>query len=62
MKIGALASKYGARVMIDEAHALGVIGETGRGTAQHFHLEGKIDLTVGTLSKGSRWYRWVCYR
>jgi glycine C-acetyltransferase len=50
-EIVALAEKYGARVMIDEAHALGVIGQTGRGTAEHFGLQGGIDVTYGTLSK-----------
>ncbi|HCJ11005.1 MAG TPA: 8-amino-7-oxononanoate synthase [Clostridiales bacterium] len=43
--------RHGARLMIDEAHATGVIGETGRGTPEHFHLEGKIDIVAGTLSK-----------
>ncbi|MBF0410013.1 MAG: pyridoxal phosphate-dependent aminotransferase family protein [Candidatus Riflebacteria bacterium] len=46
-----LARKYNARLLIDEAHALGIIGKNGRGTAEYFGLEGKIDLTIGTLSK-----------
>ena len=46
-----LARKYGAKVMVDDAHALGVLGEGGRGTASHFGLEGEVDLTVGTFSK-----------
>lgn len=50
-RIVALARAYGARVMIDEAHATGVIGPTGRGTAEQFGLEGRIDVTMGTLSK-----------
>lgn len=50
-RIVALAHRFGARVMIDEAHATGVIGPTGRGTAEHFGLEGRIDITMGTLSK-----------
>jgi glycine C-acetyltransferase len=48
----ALARRFGARVMIDEAHATGVIGEHGRGTPEHWHLEGQIDVVAGTLSKG----------
>jgi glycine C-acetyltransferase len=50
-KIYDLAKAYNARVMIDEAHSLGIIGATGRGTAEHFGLQGKIDITLGTLSK-----------
>ncbi len=50
-RIYALGKRYGARVMIDEAHATGVIGPTGRGTAELYGLQGKIDVTVGTLSK-----------
>ena len=46
-----LARKYGAKVKVDDAHALGVLGEGGRGTASHFGLEGEVDLTVGTFSK-----------
>ncbi|MFH1505094.1 MAG: aminotransferase class I/II-fold pyridoxal phosphate-dependent enzyme, partial [Candidatus Omnitrophota bacterium] len=46
-----LANKYKAKVMIDEAHATGVIGERGRGTLEHFHLEGKVDIVMGTFSK-----------
>lgn len=50
-EICCLAEKYGARVMTDDAHALGVIGVGGRGTASHFNLEDKLDLSMGTLSK-----------
>ena len=46
-----LARKFGARVMLDDAHSLGVIGPTGKGTAEQFGLQGQIDVTVGTLSK-----------
>ena len=50
-KIVDLARAYGAYVMVDEAHASGVIGETGRGTPQHFNIEGKVDIVAGTFSK-----------
>ena len=46
-----LAKKYGARVMVDDAHGLGVIGEGGRGTASHFGLEDEVDIYMGTFSK-----------
>jgi 8-amino-7-oxononanoate synthase len=46
-----LAKKYGARVMVDDAHALGILGEGGRGSASHFGLEKEIDVYMGTFSK-----------
>ena len=46
-----LAEKYGARVMVDDAHGLGVIGEGGRGTASYYGLEDKVDIYMGTFSK-----------
>jgi 8-amino-7-oxononanoate synthase len=46
-----LAKEYGARVMVDDAHALGVIGKGGRGTASHFGLEKEVDIIMGTFSK-----------
>ena len=46
-----LAKAYGARVMVDDAHAIGVLGEGGRGTAEHFDLEDQVDLIMGTYSK-----------
>ncbi len=46
-----IAHKYGARVVVDDAHAAGVLGEGGRGTAEHLGVEEKIDLIVGTFSK-----------
>jgi glycine C-acetyltransferase len=46
-----IAHRYGAYVMVDEAHASGVIGENGRGTPEHCHVEGKVDIVAGTLSK-----------
>jgi 7-keto-8-aminopelargonate synthetase-like enzyme len=46
-----LAKKYGARVMVDDAHALGVIGEGGRGSADYFGLTDEVDVTMGTFSK-----------
>ena len=46
-----VAKKYGARIMLDDAHGVGVLGENGRGTAEHFGLEDEIDVIVGTFSK-----------
>ncbi|MCU0293924.1 MAG: aminotransferase class I/II-fold pyridoxal phosphate-dependent enzyme [Thermoanaerobaculaceae bacterium] len=46
-----VAGQHGARVMVDDAHGLGVLGEHGRGTAEHFGLEDKVDLIMGTFSK-----------
>jgi glycine C-acetyltransferase len=46
-----LAKKYGALTMVDDAHGEGVIGKHGRGIVDHFHLNGEVDLEVGTLSK-----------
>lgn len=46
-----LARKYGARVIVDDAHASGVLGKTGRGTAEHFGLEDEVDMILGTFSK-----------
>ncbi len=50
-EIVALARRYGARVMVDDAHALGILGEGGRGTASHFGLEDEVDIYMGTFSK-----------
>ncbi|MDY0278906.1 MAG: aminotransferase class I/II-fold pyridoxal phosphate-dependent enzyme, partial [Acholeplasma sp.] len=46
-----LAKKYGARVMVDDAHGLGVLGKSGRGTAEYFGLEDEVDIIMGTFSK-----------
>lgn len=46
-----LARQYGARVMVDDAHGLGVLGEGGRGTANHFGLDDEVDIYMGTFSK-----------
>jgi 8-amino-7-oxononanoate synthase len=50
-KLIELARKYNARVLIDDAHSVGVIGKGGRGTASEFNLEKEVDLTMGTFSK-----------
>lgn len=49
--IVALAQKYGAISMVDDAHGEGVMGDHGRGIVDHFHLHGQVDIDVGTLSK-----------
>jgi len=46
-----IAKKHNARILIDDAHAVGVIGKGGRGTASHFGVEDEIDMTMGTFSK-----------
>src|SRR5579864_2844584 len=46
-----LAEKYGAIMMVDDAHASGVLGRNGRGTIDHFKVHGRVDIQVGTLSK-----------
>lgn len=50
-KIVALAKKYGALTMVDDAHGEGVLGEGGRGIVDHYKMHGEIDIEVGTLSK-----------
>lgn len=46
-----IKKKYGARLMVDDAHCIGVLGKTGAGTAEYFGLEDEVDLIVGTFSK-----------
>lgn len=50
-KIVELKHKYGARVMVDDAHGFGVIGEGGRGTGSYYNLEDEVDIIMGTFSK-----------
>ncbi|MDD2806023.1 MAG: glycine C-acetyltransferase [Elusimicrobiales bacterium] len=50
-EVVATAHKYGAFVMVDDAHASGVIGKEGRGTVSHFGLDGQVEIQIGTLSK-----------
>jgi 8-amino-7-oxononanoate synthase len=49
--LNSIAKKYNARILIDDAHSVGVIGKGGRGTASEFGLENEIDMTMGTFSK-----------
>ena len=53
--LAALAREFGAIMMVDDAHASGVVGAGGRGTVEHFGLHGMVDIQVGTLSKA-----WAC--
>jgi glycine C-acetyltransferase len=53
--LAALAREVGAIMMVDDAHASGVVGAGGRGTVEHFGLHGMVDIQVGTLSKA-----WAC--
>ncbi len=46
-----IAKKYNARILVDDAHSIGVIGKGGRGTASHFGLDDEVDMTMGTFSK-----------
>src|ERR1700757_2243268 len=46
-----VAEKYGAIMMVDDAHSSGVLGRNGRGTIDHFNVHGRVDVQVGTLSK-----------
>ena len=50
-KLCDLAEKYGAIMMVDDAHASGVLGRNGRGSIDHFNCHGRVDIQVGTLSK-----------
>ncbi len=50
-RLAALAEKYGAIMMVDDAHASGVLGRNGRGSIDHFGMHGRVDVQVGTLSK-----------
>lgn len=50
-EIVALAREFEAGLMVDDAHSIGVLGRTGRGTAEHFGLEEEVDLIMGTFSK-----------
>ncbi len=50
-EISRLAKKYGARVMIDDAHGVGVMGKNGRGTAEHFGMIDQVDIIMSTFSK-----------
>ena len=50
-EIVALGKKYQARVMVDDAHSMGVLGKRGSGTAAHFGLEREVDMVMGTFSK-----------
>ncbi len=50
-EIVAVTKEYGARIMVDDAHGLGVLGKNGRGTLEHFDLSDQVDLVMGTFSK-----------
>lgn len=51
-EITRLAEKYKCRIMVDDAHGVGIVGRTGKGSAEHYGVMDKIDLNVGMLSKG----------
>ncbi|MDP2652546.1 MAG: 8-amino-7-oxononanoate synthase [Candidatus Omnitrophota bacterium] len=52
-RIAALAERYGCMMMVDEAHAFGVLGKNGKGAVEHFGLEGRVDIQMGTFSKAA---------
>jgi glycine C-acetyltransferase len=47
----AIAERHNAMIMVDDAHGEGILGESGRGAVDHFHMHGRVDVEVGTLSK-----------
>jgi glycine C-acetyltransferase/8-amino-7-oxononanoate synthase len=49
--MAALAEQYDAMLMVDDAHATGILGENGRGTAEHFGIDGRVTVQMGTLGK-----------
>ena len=51
VEIQNLCTRYGAVLIVDDAHGTGVMGAKGKGTAEHFHIHGSIDVTMGTFSK-----------
>ncbi len=46
-----LSEEFGSKILVDDAHSIGVLGQSGRGTAEHFNVEDKVDLILGTFSK-----------
>jgi 8-amino-7-oxononanoate synthase len=50
-KVVELSKKYNAKIMVDDAHGIGVMGKSGRGTSEHFGVEDDVDLVMGTFSK-----------
>jgi 8-amino-7-oxononanoate synthase len=50
-KVVELSKKYNAKIMVDDAHGIGVMGKNGRGTCEHFGVEGDVDIVMGTFSK-----------
>ncbi|UCC41690.1 MAG: aminotransferase class I/II-fold pyridoxal phosphate-dependent enzyme [Candidatus Aminicenantes bacterium] len=50
-KVVEIAKKYNAKIMVDDAHGIGVMGKNGRGTSEHFGVEDDVDLVMGTFSK-----------
>jgi len=50
-ELAAICKRYGARLMVDDAHSIGVLGPTGAGTAEHFGITDDVDLIMGTFSK-----------